>query len=86
MYKINNKLFADSHLSLLIGRVHSSFFGVSELFYLCHFYRNKCIFQANSVDPDETPHYAASHVGLHCLLISHLWNVRHKWVNPLNSW
>ena len=23
---------------------------------------------ANSVDPDETPHSAASHLGLHCLL------------------
>ena len=25
---------------------------------------------ANSVDPDETPHDAASHLGLHCLLRS----------------
>ena len=24
--------------------------------------------QANNVDPDETPHSAASHLGLHCLL------------------
>ena len=23
---------------------------------------------ANSVDPDEMPHYAAFHLGLHCLL------------------
>ena len=23
---------------------------------------------ANSVDPDETPRFAASHLGLHCLL------------------
>ena len=23
---------------------------------------------ANSVDPDEMPHFAASHLGLHCLL------------------
>ena len=22
----------------------------------------------NSVDPDETPHFVASHLGLHCLL------------------
>ncbi|KAH3855644.1 hypothetical protein DPMN_098214, partial [Dreissena polymorpha] len=29
---------------------------------------------ANSVDPDETPHDAASHQGLHCLLKEFLYN------------
>ena len=28
---------------------------------------------ANSVDPDQTPRYAASDLGLHCLPMSHLW-------------
>ena len=55
--------------------------GVSEWFYLHHFYRNRFIYPANSVDPDETPRHVASHLGrLHCLPESHLWNTRHKWV------
>ena len=37
-------------------------------------------FQANSEDPDETPHYVASHLGLRFLTMSHLWNARLKWV------
>ena len=36
---------------------------------------------ANSVDPDQTPHSAASDLGLHCLPMSLLWDARHKWVN-----
>ena len=35
---------------------------------------------ANSVDPDQTPHSAASDLGLHCLPMSPLWDARHKWV------
>ena len=31
---------------------------------------------ANSVDPDQTPLSAASDQGLHCLLMSLLWNAR----------
>ena len=38
---------------------------------------------ANSVDPDQTSHSVASDLGLHCLLMSHLWDARHKWVNML---
>ena len=38
---------------------------------------------ANSVDPDQMPHSATSDLGLHCLPISHLWDTRHKWVDPL---
>ena len=34
--------------------------------------------QANSEDPDETTHYAASHLGLHCLRVSNLWNAMLK--------
>ena len=37
----------------------------------------------NSVDPDKTPHSAASDLGLHCLPVSLLGNARHKWVNVL---
>ena len=34
---------------------------------------------ANSVDPDQTPRYAASDLGLHCLLMSLLWDAGLKW-------
>ena len=41
----------------------------------------------NSVDPDETPHSAASHLGLHCLLRpvcpNHMVNTV-GWKNPGN--
>ena len=45
---------------------------------------------ANSVDPDETPHFAASHLGLHCLLrasVAHLdapsnWRPGGRGFNP----
>ena len=39
------------------------------------------VINANSVDPDQTPHSAASELGLHCLPMSHLWDARHKLVN-----
>ena len=35
---------------------------------------------ANSVNPDQTPRSAASDLGLHCLPMSLLWDVRLKWV------
>ena len=34
------------------------------------------IFHANSVDPDQTPHSAASDLGLHCLSVSLLRDAR----------
>ena len=36
--------------------------------------------QANSGDPDETPHSVASDLGLHCLPMSHKKDARHIWV------
>ena len=36
---------------------------------------------ANSVDPDHTPHPAASDQDLNGLPMSILWDARHKWVN-----
>ena len=39
------------------------------------------VINANSVGPDQTPHSAASDLGLYCLPVSHLWDARHKWVN-----
>ena len=38
------------------------------------------VINANSVNPDQTPRFAASDLVLHCLLMSHLWDARHKWV------
>ena len=38
------------------------------------------VFNANSVDPDQTPHAVASDMGLHYLPASFLWDTRHKWV------
>ena len=32
------------------------------------------IVSANTVDPDEMPHYAVFHLGLHCLLKFTFWN------------
>ena len=36
--------------------------------------------QANSGDPDQTPHSVASDLGLHCLPMSHKKDTRHIWV------
>ena len=38
------------------------------------------VFNANSVDPDQTPRSVASDLGLHCLPMSLLWDARLKWV------
>ena len=46
------------------------------------FYNN--VFNANSVDPDQTPRSAVSDLGLHRLSLSLLWDTRHKWVKT--SW
>ena len=42
------------------------------------------VFNVNSVDPDQMPHYAASDLGLHCLPMSLLWDARHG-LNCLQS-
>ena len=39
---------------------------------------------ASRVDPDQTPHSVASDLGLHYLLMSHLWDTRLKWINYLH--
>ena len=38
------------------------------------------IMQANSGDPDQTPHYVASDLGLRYLPMSHIKDARHIWV------
>ena len=64
-------------LSSVIGRPFL-IYGVSGVvfhFYLI-FYRN--FLYANSVDPDQMPHSAASDMGLHYLPVSKKWDARHK--------
>ena len=35
---------------------------------------------ANSVDRDQMPHFAASDLGLNCLPMCHLWDAMYTWV------
>ena len=42
------------------------------------------IMSANRIAPDGTPHFAASHLGLFCLPLSHKKNVRLIWVMFMN--
>ena len=39
------------------------------------------VLNANGVVPDQTPRFAASDLGLHCLQMSLIWDAGHKWVN-----
>ena len=52
------------------------FFFVCFLSFLC--FVESSVFNANSVDPDQMPRYAASDLGLNCLPMSLLWVARHK--------
>ena len=58
--------------------------GVSGKFLLLSYFIEISKLDANSVDPDQTPHSAASEQGLHCLPMSLLGDTRHKWVNHKN--
>ena len=53
---------------------------VSYQFLLLPCFIKITVFNVNSIDPDQTPHSAASDLGLHCLLMSLLWDARLKWV------
>ena len=58
---------------------------VSNLFSLLLYFIKIPLFNANRVDPDQTPRSAASDLGLYCSPMSLLWNTRHKWVNDYES-
>ena len=47
--------------------------GVSGQFLLLPFFIRMPVINANSVNPDQMLHSAASDLGLHCLPMSHLW-------------
>ena len=51
--------------------------GVSGQFLFLTFFIESPVFNANSVDPDQTP----PDLGLYCLPVSLLWEARDKWVN-----
>ena len=40
---------------------------------------------ANSEDPDQTPHYAVSDLGLHCLPLSHKKDIGLIWVKNMSA-
>ena len=48
------------------------------VFIITKFIENP-VFNANSVEPDQTPRSAASDLGLHYLPMSLLWDTKHKW-------
>ena len=52
-----------------LGIVHCTFIGVSGYNFkkILHFLSEDLFYFSNSVDPDEMPHDAAFHLGLHCL-------------------
>ena len=41
------------------------------------------VLNANSVDQDQTPQFAVSNLGLHCLPMSLLWDTRRKLVKTV---
>ena len=57
----------------------------SGFFYFNSLNRFICLLNANSVDENQTPRFAASDLGLHCLLMSFLWNARIIWVKLVVS-
>ena len=50
--------------------------GVSGQFLLLPYFIEIPVFDVNSLDPDQTPHSAASDLGIDCLPMSHLWEGR----------
>ena len=61
-----------------LGRSIFHIRGVWLVFIIIMFCRNEL--NANSVDPDQTPHSVASDLGLYCLPMSILWDARLKYM------
>ena len=51
------------------------------LYFFSPYFIEIPVFNANCVGPDQTPHCAASDLGIHCLPMLLLWDARLKWVN-----
>ena len=56
----------------LFGQVRFLFLGVSSLILVLSLIIENFVFNANSIDPDQTPQNAASDLSLHCLPICNL--------------
>ena len=54
------------------------FKGVSGCYFFIYIIIEIPLFIAYSVNPDQTPRSAASDLGLRCLLMSRLWDTKHK--------
>ena len=52
----------------------------SVYFLLLPCFKEFPLFNANTVDPDQTPRSVASDLGLHCLVMSLLWDAMPKWI------
>ena len=53
---------------------------VSGFFLVLKYIMKIPVFNANSIDPDQTPRSVASALGLHCLSMFFKWDAGHKWV------
>ena len=75
-----NPLMPSRIFYLIIWAVPFSVQRVSGLLFLLLLLVENSAFNANSADPDQTPHSVASDLGLHCLPMSPLWDAIHKLV------
>ena len=70
-------IYARWNLSfLLFGMPHFKEKGCQVIFYYLHVY--SMYLMQHSVDPDQMPQSAVSDLGLHCSLMSFLWDARNK--------
>ena len=60
------------------------FRGIGSIFSFSFHFSMK-IMSANRIAPDGTPHFAASHMGLFCLPMSHKKDARLIWVKLVNK-
>ena len=80
-YLFTHCILADPSIVIYVEQVHLPFYG-------CRFYSvfdGKSCSKANTVDPDQMPHYVASDLGLHCLPMALLQVSRLEWVNVFSS-
>ena len=90
IYNIHLPIYAEwTLLPEVFGQVHFKQRGCQVSFYHYRCFIEIPVFNANSVDPDQTPHSAASDLGIRCWAMPILWDTRHKWVNnikPEDQW
>ena len=63
-----------------------SVLGTSGVIFLFLFYFSMNIISVNRIAPDGPPHFAASHLGLFCLPMSHKKDSRLIWFNSSFPW